>query len=71
MKEDFLWKKNQTISFLILREIEIAIFRKVRHGLVIFNRTQIKLTLFLIVDIVIALLKIKFYNMYKYIFYAE
>ena len=64
-----LW--NQTILILILREIEIAIFRKVGFGLVIFRKTQIEFTLFLRVEIVTPLLKFEYYNLYKYIFYAE
>ena len=36
----------QTMLNVILIEYEISVFRKVRHGLVIFIRTQIKLTLF-------------------------
>ena len=58
------------MSVLVLREIDIAIFRKVRHGLVIFIRTQLKFTSFWRGDIVTPLLKIKYYNLYKYKFYA-
>ena len=39
---------KRTILNLVLHvlEYEITIFRKARHGLVIFSRTPIKLTLF-------------------------
>ena len=35
-------QQKQTILNLILLEYQISILKKVRHGLVIFSRTQIK-----------------------------
>ena len=45
-EEDRIYEIKQKHLILILWEYDISIFRKVRHGLVILNRKQIKLTYF-------------------------